>query len=306
MDRATVVIRLLAAALVGVALLGCTNAPLPSPSGIPTLSPTDGARSPTPATPPSPSLPGPTLASPSASVGRPSPTPAASTVLSPPASFAAPTASAPVGGEPLPLEIVRWHVVEDAIHIELFNPNDGVGLLRAEFRISVKDADGQVFAVLGLSGLPGTPASTILQLPPRGSYGLVDFLPGEAPPVRSLELSLVSGQWMDWPDVNPPAVEVAEHELDAVGFRPRVTGEMEILGGEGEFNVWLMAFIDDGEDFIVADGVVMCIAPGASAPFRLDALSDFTGGTVARIEAYVTTVPGVPGSADGLDSPPGC
>jgi hypothetical protein len=296
MDHATVVMRLLAAALVGAALLGCTNAPLSSPSGIPTPSPTDGASSPTPATPPSPS----------ATLGRPSPTPMQTTAVSPPASFGVPTASAPGSGEPLPLEIVRWHLVEDAIHIELFNPNYGVGLLRAEFRITVKDEDGQVFAVLGLSGLPGTPASTILQLPPRGTYGLVDFLPGRAPPVSMLELSLVPGQWMDWPDVNPPLVVVAEYALGAAGFRPRVTGEVEILDGEGAFNVWLMAFIDGDDDFIVADGVVNCVAPGASAPFQLDALSDFAAGTVTRIEAYVTTVPGVPGSADGLDAPPGC
>lgn len=218
----------------------------------------------------------------------------------------APTASAPVSGEPLPPEIVRWHVIDDAIHIELFNPNYGVGLLRAEFRIPVSGADGQVFAVLGLSGRPGTPASTILQLPPRGTYGLVDFLPGLAPPIGSLDMSLVSGQWMDWPDVDPPTVEVSEHELGTSGLRPRVTGQLEIHGGEGLFNVWLMAFVEDGEDFVVADGFVSCIEPGSAAPFGLDALSDFASGTVSRIEAYVTTVPGVPGSADGLDSPPGC
>lgn len=304
MMPAPAVIRLFAAALVGAALLGCTSESPSSPTApsIPTLSPTGGASSPSPQSLPSSSLP-----SPGASVGRPSPTPGQSTVVSPPASFGVPpSASAPVGGEPLPLQIVRWHVIEDAIHIELFNPNYGVGLLRADFRISVSDDEGQVFAVLGLSGLPGTPASTILQLPPRGSYGLVDFLPGLAPAVSTLELSLVAGQWMHWPDVNPPQVEVGEQELSAVGFRPRVTGELEILGGDGEFNVWLMAFIEDGEDFIVADGVVTCTEPGASAPFRLDALSDFASGSVTRIEAYVTTVPGVPGSADGLDSPPGC
>src|SRR5688572_25484187 len=303
MNRATALEGMFAAALVCAALLGCTNesARSPDPTARLTLSPSDGPSSPSPGSLPSAALP-----SPSASVGRPSPTPARSTVPSPPASFALPTASAGVSGEPLPLQIVRWHVVEDAIQLELFNPNYGVGLLRAEFRISVKDAEGQVFAVLGLSGLPGTPASTILQLPPRGSYGLVDFLPGLAPPVRSLELSLVAGQWMDWPNVNPPAVGVVEHELGAVGFRPQVTGELEILSGEGAFNVWLMAFIEDGEDFVVADGVVTCVEPGVSAPFTLDALSDFAPGTISRVDAYVTTVPGVPGSADGLDSPPGC
>ena len=209
-------------------------------------------------------------------------------------------------GEPLDVEIVRWHVIEDAIHIELFNPNYGMGLLRAEFRISVSDADGNTFAVLGLSGLPGTPASTILQLPPRGSYGLVDFLPALAPRVSTLELALVAGQWMAWPDVDPPPVEVADFELGAAGLRPRVTGELEIHGGEGVFNVWMMAFIEDGEEFVVVDGVVTCIEPETAAPFQINALSDFTAGVVTRIEAYVTTVPGVPGSADGLDAPPGC
>ena len=218
-----------------------------------------------------------------------------------------PTESTPLGVEPLPLEIVRWHVIDDAIHIELFNPNYGVGLLRAEFRIAVTDEDGRVFASLGLSGLPGTPASTILQLPPRGSYGLVDFLPALAPPVSTLELSLVSGQWMDWPDVNPPLVEITEHELGASGSRPRISGQLEIHGGEGVFNVWVMAFVADGDAFVVVDGVVACVEPGASVPFQTGrALSDFASGTVSRIEAYVTTVPGVPGSADGLDSPPGC
>lgn len=292
--------RLLTTILVGAALVACTTNQPSSPN--PTS--TDRPNAATPTSLPSPTNSAPTLApTPSLTPGTPSPTPTQTSSASPEATQ---TAGPSAGPEPQPPQIVRWHIIDDAIHIELFNSNYRFGLLRAEFSIDVLGEDGESIAVLGQSGLPGTPASTILQLPPRGAYGLLDFLPAGAPAVGALELELAPVQWMDWSEVNPPAVEITEYLLGASGLRPRVTGELQILGGDGPFNVWAMAFVEGTDAFVVVDGVVECAEPETVGPFELDALSDFTAGTVSRIDAYVTTVPGVPGSTDGLDAPPGC
>lgn len=285
------------AVLVVAACGGQTASISPGPTAAPTAS--------TVGTAPEPTV-GPSS---SASV---SPTVQPSATLAPPTVTPTSTPSATPDSVIQPIEVVRWSVARNAgatqtLYIELFNPNQTLGLLRAEFSLAVIAEDQSVIAVLGQGGVPGSYVSTIYQLPPNGTYGFDGDLPRRAPPIDHLEVTVPDHQWMDWFEVNPPPVEVIEPTLGRSFGYPIVTGRIEVdVSAEGPFNVFVTAFVERGTEFVIPRAFVDCAQPGQAQAFQADVFSRLRRGTLTKAVAYVTTVPGVPGSVDGSDSPPGC
>lgn len=279
-------------AAIAVVVAACSSS---SPSSTPP------AESPTTVPPTLASSP---LGTPATVTGSPTlaPTPRASTGL--PSPSALPSSSE--SPQPEPVTVVRWHAYAGYLNVELANPNSDVGLLRAAFSLAVIAEDDSVITVLGNGGLPGTAATTIYQLPPLGSYGWWDLLPKKAGTIKSVEFSMPTNQWMTWADVNPPSVVVTGPKVRTSFGYSSLTGRVTVSGGEGPFNVRVIAFLEKGDQFVITDGTVACVMPGTDKPFQTDPTRTIKGATLGKVVAYVTTVPGVPGSIDQLDSPPGC
>ena len=291
-DRSAVRLVTVCAVSAALALASCT-------SGVPLSGPASKAGGPT--------------SSPAVSELLPSPDATVAAVSTRPgetASAEAPSLAGSLALEPLPVEVVRWNVVSSsgarAIFVEFFNPNQTLGLVRADFSLAALADDGTVVAVLGEQGIPGSPGTTIYQLPPNGAYGFSELLPDGARDVASVELTIPSPQWRDWREVEPPATQVLDPRLHAGPGSPRVTGGVRVEGGEGVFRLQVIAFIDRGREFVIATAhLATCQEPGITQAFEAESLASFPRGQLTKVVAYTTTVPGFPGS-DGRESPPGC
>lgn len=223
----------------------------------------------------------------------------------PPTSTASPSEFAP-----LPLQVVRWNIAGSAgsrtLHVELFNPNQQHGLLRSGFEIALIGQDDSIIEVFGSGGLPGTRATTIYQLPPNGTYGRTEYLSSRRDPdIKALEVTVPAGNWLEWTEVAPPTVEVIGPAVRGGRGYPSVTGRVQVTGAEGPFNVVIMGFLERGSEFIIAEGDVQCLEADTPQAFQADAFIELPRARLTKVAAYVTTVPGYPGS-DGLDQPPGC
>jgi hypothetical protein len=210
----------------------------------------------------------------------------------------------------LPVEITRWSISRifgtSRIFIELHNPNTNVGLLRARYSLAVIGTDGSVVAVFGQAGVPGSIASTIYQMPPGGNYPISEDLPRRAPDVDHLELVIPESQWMDWGSLEAPAVTVLEPGFKK-GRYASITGRVNVVTDVDEpFNVFIVSFLEKGDEFVIAYTFVNCIDPNLPYPFQADAFVRSKGYTLGDTFAMTSTIPGSPGSIDGADYPLGC
>jgi hypothetical protein len=207
-------------------------------------------------------------------------------------------------------EITSFTVIEGefdtTLLVRLHNPNEGVGLIRAGFELTVLAADGAIIDVLGTDGLPGAACCTIYQLPPGGDYGLTLSLASTETPTN-LELAVTDG-WVDWSTVDPPVAEVTDVALALTEFGgPQVTGRVTAPAAaeDGPFNIWIGAFVDSPVgQLVIADTVVRCVNSADPQAFAIEAhwffFTPIQGPfTLESVVAYTTTVPGVTAPTPG-------
>ena len=201
--------------------------------------------------------------------------------------------------------------IGDSLSVRLHNPNPDVGLIRSPFELALIDDAGAVIATKGQGGLPGTPATTIFQLPPGGEYGLDSIAVPKGKAVAALELTVL-GQWFVWDAINPPVVTVTDAVVasDSGYSGPSVTGRLRV-DTKDPVNVVVMAFVETSVGTVVSRVFVDCTQGGqrrtfetksyafdARGPYRLD-----------KIVAYATSIEGAgpeftPNCSSGGANPP--
>lgn len=208
----------------------------------------------------------------------------------------------PTQEPPLPIEVARFSQIGSWLSVELTNPNDAVGLVRAEFEMALIDANGGVLQVFGRGGVPGSAVRTIYQMPPGASHAFTISMDPAGPAVETIEFRLLS-DWLPWPS-NAPTVTVTDAALSRADFGYQsVTGRVS-TADPGPFNVWVMAYADAGGQLLVLTGVVNCLrAADGAVGFEVTAFAEVSAPPVLqRVDAVTTTVPGV----GSTQRPPGC
>lgn len=210
---------------------------------------------------------------------------------------AAPTATSEPTPTPTPeAEVVAPDIVGflqhgSSLSVRLHNPNEGHGLIRSPFELTILDESGGIIAVEGSSGLPGASCCTIYQLPPGGDYGLNVFMRPDTPAIGSLELTIPGDPWVEWSAVEPPMTTVEGATLQAQ-FSLTVTGRVSV-DQPGPFNVRVFGFADTAAGQIVIADVVECVTAGTPRAFEVSAFNtEPIDATLAEVIAYTTTVPG--------------
>lgn len=223
---------------------------------------------------------------------------------------ATPTPTATVSPSPSPTPEPEAQAPEMAFNqlgstlmVRIDNPNEGIGLIRAGFELTLLAEDGAIIEVVGAQGLPGAACCTIYQLPPGGSFGLSYPMNPNGPRVHSVELVVVD-EWVDWDTVDVPAVELSNVSVQSDDFSgPRVTGRAAVpsAAAKGPFNVWVVGFTDSPSGFIVAASAVECVRTPDPRAFDVNAFAFNAQGPYELIDvvAYTTTVPGVTQPAPG-------
>ncbi|MCV0377536.1 hypothetical protein [Microbacterium sp.] len=187
--------------------------------------------------------------------------------------------------------------------VRIDNPNEGIGLIRAGFELTLLAEDGAIIEVVGSQGLPGAPCCTIYQLPPGGSFGLSFPMNPDGPRVHSVELVVID-EWVDWGSVDIPAVELSNVSVQSDDFSgPRVTGRATVptAASRGPFNVWVVGFADSPSGFIVAANAIECVRTPDPRAFDVNSFVFDAQGPYELLDvvAYTTTVPGVTQPAPG-------
>jgi len=187
--------------------------------------------------------------------------------------------------------------------VRIDNPNEGIGLIRAGFELTLLAQDGAIIEVVGAGGLPGASCCTIYQLPPGGSFGLTFPMNPSGPRVHSVELVVID-EWIAWDSVDVPVVELSNVSVQSDDFSgPRVTGRATVpaAAAVGPFNVWVVGFVNSPSGLIVAANVVECVRTPDPRAFDVDSFVFDAQGPYELIDvfAYTTTVPGVTQPAPG-------
>lgn len=198
---------------------------------------------------------------------------------------------------------VAFNHLGSTLMVRIDNPNEGIGLIRAGFELTLLADDGAIIEVVGSRGLPGAACCTIYQLPPGGSFGLSYPMNPNGPRVHSVELVVVD-EWVDWDSVDVPAVELSNVSVQSDDFSgPRVTGRASVptADSEGPFNVWIVGFVDSPSGFIVAANAVECVRTSDPRAFDVNSFVFDVQGPYELLDvvAYTTTVPGVTQPAPG-------
>lgn len=222
--------------------------------------------------------------------GGSSPSELVTATASPSATVAPTPTASPTAVPPSDAIVESFSVHEETIAVLIKNPNTEYGLARARFSLAAIGKDGSVIAVFGNAGLPGSPNTTIYQLPPQGEFTYVAFdLPTNAPPVASLELSLVD-PWIPWETVHPIVPTLSGLSLASqysfATLRGRVANP-----GTVTVNIWVGAVYSDAGATSVLAGIVDCVKAGEDRAFEVLGLAPVSGSVaLTRAIAYPTTV----------------
>lgn len=188
------------------------------------------------------------------------------------------------------------------LSVEVRNPSDTWGLVRADFEVVTTDKAGAVLDVQH-EGLPGTLCCTIYQLPPGGSYLILPGFFKSLSNIAAVEVRPING-WHKWAEV---ASEVPEVKLTGVRFRTEdqfygsITGRVEVAQA-GPFNVILLSFIEGSNGFLGVQDTVDCIDIGRAYAFKVAVYGQRPkGAKLGRLLAFTSTIPYV-----GMDNPIGC
>lgn len=198
---------------------------------------------------------------------------------------------------------VAFNHLGSTLMVRIDNPNEGVGLIRAGFELTLLAEDGAIIEVVGSQGLPGAPCCTIYQLPPGGSFGLSYPMNPNGPRVHGVEL-VVTHEWVEWDSVDVPVVELSDVSVQSDEFSgPRVTGRVTVPTADsaGPFNAWVVGLVDSPSGLIVAADSVECVRTPQARAFDVNSFVFDVQGPYELIEAvaYTTTVPGVTQPAPG-------
>ena len=231
-----------------------------------------------------------------------SPSAGSATLKSVPAPGADPNAEPAAPGEPARKVEVSFTQIGNSLNVRLHNPNPDVGLLRSPFELALLDESGAIIANKGSEGLPGTPVSTIYQLPPNGDFGFSSL---EAPPgkaVASMELT-ITGKWLEWSAVDPPQVTITDAAAvpDSGYSGPSATGRVS-LDKDGPLNTIVVAFVRTPAGTVVSTTFSDCLQVGQPRVFETKSFDDVRGPyELESVVAYVTSVKGI-----GPEYTPGC
>ena len=198
---------------------------------------------------------------------------------------------------------VAFNHVGGTLMVRIDNPNEGIGLIRAGFELTLLADDGAIIEVVGSGGMPGAACCTIYQLPPGGSFGLSFPMNPNGPRVHSVELVVID-EWTDWDSVDVPTVELSNVSVQSDDFSgPRVTGRATVpsAAAVGPFNVWVVGFVESPSGFIVAASSVECVRTPDPRAFDVNSFVFDVSGPyeLQDVFAYTTTVPGVTQPAPG-------
>jgi hypothetical protein len=197
---------------------------------------------------------------------------------------------------------VSFTQVGNSLNVRLHNPNPDVGLIRSPFELALLDESGAIIANKGSEGLPGTPVSTIYQLPPNGDFGFSSL---EAPPgktVASMELT-ITGKWLGWSAVDPPHVMVTDAAVapDSGYSGPSATGRVS-LEKDGPLNAIVVVFLKTTAGTVVSTTFSDCLQAGQPRVFETKSFDAVRGPyELESVVAYVTSVKGI-----GPEYTPGC
>lgn len=210
------------------------------------------------------------------------------------ASSVGPTAEPAAPGDPARKVEVSFTQIGDSLNVRLHNPNPDVGLVRSPFELALLDDSGAIIANLGGQGVPGSPVSTIYQLPPNGDFGFSSLDAPKGKTVASMELT-ITGQWLKWSDVNAPQATVTDAAVvDDSGFSgPSVTGRVS-LNAVGPLNALVLAFVKTAVGTVVSTTFSDCLQAGQQRVFETKSFDDVRGPyEVESVVAYVTSVDGI-------------
>lgn len=191
-------------------------------------------------------------------------------------------------------EVVSFTQIGDSLNVVIRNPNPDVGLVRSPFELAMLDEKGAVVANAGNEGMPGSPISTIYQLPPNGEFGLtLNVPPGRK--VSSVELT-ITGEWLQWDTVDAPTLNVSEAAVmpdsGSPYAGPSVTGRVT-LDRDGPFNVVVTAFVKTPVGTVISNVSVDCMRSGQRRAFETKSFDDVRGPyELQSINAYPTSVKG--------------
>lgn len=189
---------------------------------------------------------------------------------------------------------VSFTQIGDSLNVRLHNPNLDVGLVRSPFELALLDDSGAIIANLGDQGLPGSPVSTIYQLPPNGDFGFSSLDAPKGRTVASLELT-ITGQWLEWSDVDAPQATVTDAAVvDDAGYSgPSVTGRVSLDAG-GPLNALVVAFVKTAVGTVVSTTFSDCLQVGQQRVFETKSFDDVRGPyELESVVAYVTSVNGI-------------
>ena len=210
-----------------------------------------------------------------------------------PASPSDPNGAPANAGKPAHKVEVSFTQVGDSLNVRLHNPNPDVGLVRSPFELALLDESGAIIATKGLEGLPGTPVSTIYQLPPNGDFGFSSLSAPPGKTVASMELT-ITGKWLQWSTVNPPEVTVTDAAVvqDPGYSGPSTTGRLT-LDKDGPLNVVVVAFIKTPAGTVVSTALPDCIQTDQRRTFETTSYDDVRGPyELESVVAYTTSVDG--------------
>ena len=193
--------------------------------------------------------------------------------------------------DPEPVEVADWAQHGTTISLQLYNPNERLGLARASFEVTLLDSDGAILGVVGQEGFPGAPCCTIYQLPPESDVGLaLDYF--EDDEVADVEFRLTDA-WEVWDELDPPGITVSQTSLRDSESGLGITGRLEMTEDE-PVNVWIVGSVDTSDGVHMVTGIVECLAGSDSRPFEVESFltGDLGPYELGTVFAYATSVPG--------------
>jgi len=206
-----------------------------------------------------------------------------------------PSAAPANGSRQQDVQVVGFTQIGSDVSVRLHNPNADAGLVRSPYELTLLDEAGEVIAMQGQGGLPGTYVNTIYHLPPNSDYGLTMTAP-QGKSVASVELT-TRGTWLDWNSVDSPSVAVDSPTIQdqSSTYGPTTTGRITLDKGAPS-DVLITTFINTEKGAVVGYVMVDCVNAGQSRAFEASSYMSVSGPfEIDEVVAYPMEVEGAPG-----------